>query len=159
MWVFDVRAHRSSGSFMFSFAMPNTSADEIWGAIGGNTAVYLSNGYPYWAKFAVPSVSIGSVPTRIPHHGHIHLKGYLSDQGVPLSYTTVYVEKYSSTTGKWNKVKTLTTSKTGYYSYTTPTLYSKTKYRVAYDGSITLFSSGMSRHFSAVSSVRTGWPR
>jgi len=159
MWVFDVRAHRSSGSLMTSFAMPNTSSDEIWGTIGGNSAVYLSNGFPYWAKFAVPSVSIGSVPTRVPHHGHIHLKGYLTDQGVPLAYTTAYVEKYSSTTGKWNKVKTLTTSRTGYYSYTTPTLHSKTKYRVAYDGSITLFASGISRHFSAVSSVRTGWPR
>jgi hypothetical protein len=157
MFVFDIRAHRSSGPFMFSFAMPNTDADEIWGSISGNTAVYLSNGYPYWAKLAVPSVSIGAVPLRVPHNGHIHLRGTLSDQGIPLSYTSLSVEKYSG--GKWVKVKTITTSRTGTYSYTTPTLHSKTKYRVAYEGSIMLFNPGMAQHFSVVSAVRTGWPR
>lgn len=61
--------------------------------------------------------------------------------------------------GKWALVKTIKTSASGAYSYTTPTLHSKTKYRVAYDGSIRQLGPGIARHFSAVSSVRTGWPR
>jgi hypothetical protein len=159
MYVFDVRAWRASGGGIpLSFAMPNTNQDELEGKISGNACVYLSNGSPTWARLAVPGLSIGSVPTRVPHHGHIHLKGTLTDQSVPIGYAPLRVEKYSG--GKWVKVKTITTSASGAYSYQTPTLHSKTNYRVAYDGRAAVaFNPGIARHFSAVSAVRTGWPR
>jgi hypothetical protein len=154
--VFDVRVRRASGVGVSSFPLPGTGADESSGKISGSACVYMSGGSPMWAKLAVPSLTIGSVPTRVPHHGHIHLKGTLSDQGVRIGGASLRVEKYSG--GHWILVKTLTTSASGAYSYQTPTLHSKTKYRVAYDGNRSLFGAGVTQHFSAVSSVRTGWP-
>lgn len=155
MFVWDVRAARS---FAAPLAMPNTGGDEIWGKISGNSAVYLSNGAPYWAKLAVPSLSVGSVPRRIAHGARIRLKGTLSDQGVPIGKANLRVERYSS--GKWIKVTTIKTTSSGTYSYYTPKNYSKRQYRVAYDGNIGfIFSPGTATHFSKVSSVRTAWPR
>ena len=61
-WIFDARVNRTSTTLQFPVAITNTSADEIWGKLRGNSLVYLSGGYPYWAKLAVPSVTIGSVP-------------------------------------------------------------------------------------------------
>jgi hypothetical protein len=157
MYVFDVRARRSVPGLALSFPMPDTDANELQGRIAGDSCVYLKNGVPTWAKLAVPVVTVGSVPTRVSRHGHIHLKGKLSDQGVPIGKAALRVEKYSG--GKWVLVKTITASAAGDYSYTTPTLHAKTMFRVAYDGSFIPLNSGFARRFSAVSAIRTGWPR
>jgi hypothetical protein len=157
LYVFDVRARRVDSVFVRSFAMPNTSADQLAGRIAGNSCVYLSNGRPTWAKLEVPSVTIASVPKRVPHHGHIHLKGTVSDQGMPLGKVPLRIERYSG--GRWVLVTTITSSTTGSYSYKTATLHAKTKFRVAYDGRVYPTSAEIIQHFSAVSATRTGWPR
>jgi hypothetical protein len=156
MYVFDIRARRSVPGSAFSFSMPDTASNEVAGKIAGDCFVYLNGGLPTWGKLLVPSMTIGSVPKRVAHHGHIHLKGKVSDQGVAIGYAPLRVEKYSG--GKWVLVKTLEATASGNYSYTTPTLHAKTKFRVAYDGSLLWFSPGFTQHLSAVSAVRTGWP-
>ncbi|HEY5483337.1 MAG TPA: hypothetical protein VIK31_05930 [Propionibacteriaceae bacterium] len=156
MYVFDVRTWRASPGLALSFPLPDTSADELAGRISGTSCVYLNGGYPTWATLAVPKVTVGSVPTRIRHHGHIHLSGTVSDQGIRIGKARLRIEKYSG--GRWLLVRTITASSNGSYSYQTPTLHAKTKFRVAYDGMLVPLGAGISQHFSAVSAVRTGWP-
>jgi hypothetical protein len=158
MWIFDVRVNRAAAPFQFPFAIDNTSSNEIWGKISGNTFVYLSGAFPVWGKINVPSVSIGTVPTRIPHAGKLHLTGKLSDLGIPLGGATLRLEKYVS--GRWNLVKTIQTSSLGTYSTNTPSNPAgKTKYRMAYDGLFAFLGAQWYTHPSAVSSTRTAWPR
>lgn len=156
IYVYDARVSRSAG-IAFAFITPTTAGDQVSARLSGTSMLYLSGGYPVWGKMLAPSLSIGSVPSRVARHGHIHLKGTLSDLGVPIAAAPLRIEKYSG--GKWLLAKTLTTSSSGTYSYQTPTLHSKTSYRVAYDGARMVNSSRMQQHLSAVSAVRVGWPR
>jgi len=155
--IFDVRVNRASSTLQLPFAADNTVGNEIWGKISGNRFVYLSDGFPVLGKLMVPSLSVGSVPKRIAHHGKLHLTGTLSDQGIPLAGTKVRLEKYSS--GKWNLVRQATTNSSGKYSvYSNANGSGKTKYRVAYDGAFAFFGPIYSSHFSAVSKTKTAWP-
>ena len=155
-WIYDARAARG-WPFPLAFPIDNTSGDEIWGKISGNNFVYLSNGLPYWGKLAVPSLSVGSVPTRIAAGTRITLKGKLSDMSVPVGGVSLDVERRSG--NKWLKIKTITTTSSGAYSYSTPKNTVKTQYRVAYNGMFAFLGPTWLTHFSAVSSVRTAWPR
>ena len=154
--VWDFRLQRASGSVV-SFPVSDLAGDQESAKVAGNSCVYLSSGWPIWAKFQVPTVKIDTVPVRVPHHGHIHLKGTLTEQGLPIAGAHLRVEEYSG--GKWILAKTLTTSASGAYAYKTPTLHAKTKYRVACDGMFSIYVPGVAEHLSAVSAVRTGWPR
>ncbi len=156
LYLWDFRVQRASGSVV-SFPFTDLAGDQESAKVAGNSCVYLSGGWPIWARFQVPSLSVGAVPRRIPHHGHIHLKGTLTEQGLPIAGAHLRVEKYSG--GKWVLAKTLTTSASGAYAYKTPPLHAKTKYRVAYDGMFSMSVPGVAEHLSAVSAVRTGWPR
>jgi hypothetical protein len=156
--IFDARVNRTSTTLQLPFSVDNTTGDEIWGKVDGNKFVYLSGGYPSLGKMMTPSLSVGSVPKRIVHKGKLHLTGKLSDQGIPMAGSTVRLEKYSS--GTWNLVRTATTNSSGNYSvYSNANGSGKTKYRIGYDGAFALFGPIYNSHFSAVSSVKTAWPR
>jgi hypothetical protein len=111
----------------------------------------------HYAVLTAPSFSLHSVPSRISHGGHIHLTGYVSDQGRRIAGARIGIEKYSS--GKWVLVKTLTATSTGDFTYKTSKTYSKTKYRVVYDGYMSATAAPARNHLSTVSAVKTAWPR
>jgi hypothetical protein len=127
------------------------------GAIDGNQIAYSDGSEILYARLAVPSIALNSVPARIPHNGHIHLKGSISDQGIRIGGATLGIEKYAS--GKWTRIKTITASSTGSFSYQTPHNHSKTKYRVVYDGHVMVSEVPWTNHLSTVSAVKTAWPR
>jgi hypothetical protein len=129
----------------------------MWGRIDGNQLTYMSGNIVYFAKLVVPTISLDPVPSRIAHGGHIHLKGSISDQGHRVGGATIGIERYGS--GRWTRIKTLTATSAGAFSYQTPKNSVKTKYRVVYDGKIDHFGSPSADHLSAVSSVKTAWPR
>lgn len=156
LFIWDTRVARWSGS-LSTFRLAGTGNDEKTGAISGNDVAYIAGITPIWGRLAVPSISLSSVPTRIPRGGHIHLKGSVSDQGHRVGYANLAIEKYAS--GKWTRIKTLTAKSTGAFSYQTPRTYSKTSYRVVYYGWPPNVGAGALSHFSAVSSSRTAWPR
>jgi hypothetical protein len=156
LFVFDTRLAKTYGS-MASFKLAGTGDDEKMGAISGNEVVYIAGISPIWGRLAVPSISLNSVPKRIPRHGHIHLKGSISDQGHRIGYASLGIERYAS--GAWTRIKTLTASSTGTFSYKTPTAHSKTPYRVVYDGRIAIAAPGALTHLSTVSATKTAWPR
>jgi hypothetical protein len=140
-----------------SFPIATTTSSDRYGKIEGDVFTYTSGNIVYHAKLAVPSISVNSVPKRIPHKGHIHLKGSISDQGIRIGGASLGIERYSS--GKWTRIKTITASSAGTFSYKTPHNHSKTKYRVVYDGNLDHFGAPSANHLSAVSSVKTAWPR
>jgi hypothetical protein len=159
VYVFDTRLAKTDFAFA-SLKVAGTSADETDPKIDGSKIVYsagtVEGGSVMLAKLAVPSISLKSVPTRISHGGKIKLAGTISDQGISIGSASLGVEKYGS--GKWTRIKTITATATGTFSTYTPKNYSKTKYRVVYDGKHSLFGSGLGNHLSSVSAVRTAWP-
>ena len=106
----------------------------IWGKIRVTRSSTCATALPTRARLAAPSISARSVPKRIAHGGRLRLKGSISDQGVPIGGPTSGIERYGS--GKWSRIKTITTTSPGTYSYYTPKNYSKKQYRVVYDGVI-----------------------
>jgi hypothetical protein len=156
LYVFDTRIAKTNGS-LSAIRLASTGDDEKLGMISGDEVVFIAGASPYWGKLAAPGISLSAVPTRIAHGGHIHLKGYISDQGHRIGSATLGIERYSS--GKWTLIKTLTASSTGTFSYQTPKTYSKTPYRVVYDGRIAFASAAARNHLSAVSVAKTAWPR
>jgi hypothetical protein len=140
-----------------SFPIATTTNSDRYGRIEGDKFTYTTGNIVYYARLAVPGISLNSVPKRIPHKGHIHLKGSISDQGIRIGGASLGIEKYSS--GKWTRIKTLTASSTGTFSYQTPHNHSKTKYRVVYDGKLDHFGAQSADHLSTVSAVKTAWPR
>jgi hypothetical protein len=154
--LWDARLAGSPGNWPY-VGLVSSGADDSMGMIAGNEVVYMSGNYPSWGRLAVPSISLNSVPTRIARGGHIHLTGSISDQGHRIGGASIGIEKYAS--GAWTRVKTLTASSTGTFSYQTPKIYAKTKYRVVYNGRMILFGAGALDHFSTVSATRTAWPR
>jgi hypothetical protein len=156
LYVFDTRMAKVADLFA-SFKLAGTGDDEEMGAISGNEVVYIAGASPIWGRLAVPSISVSAVPSRIAHGGHIHLKGSISDQGHRIGSASIGIEKYVS--GAWKRVKTFTASSTGTFSYQTPKTYSKTPYRVVYDGRLAFMGAPALTHLSAVSGVKYAWPR
>jgi hypothetical protein len=160
VYVFDTRLAKSDFQSA-SLKVAGTSADETDPKIDGSRIVYTSGtiegGSVMLAKLAVPSISVKAVPSRISHGAKIKLAGTISDQGTRIGSASLGVEKYAS--GRWTRIKTITANVKGEFSTYTPRNHSKTKYRVVYDGKHSLFGSGLANHFSAVSAVRTAWPR
>jgi hypothetical protein len=157
IFVFDTMLARAQGVENASFPIAATMANESLANTSGNQIVYLSDGRPMWGTLVTPSVSLNAVPTRIPHLGHIHLVGSISELGRRLGGVSIRIEKYAS--GKWTSIKTLTTTASGTFSYQTSHNHSKTSYRVVYAGNSAFFDAGLLTHLSAVSSVRVAWPR
>ena len=155
-WVVDARVSRVG--LTLPFVVANSSSDDFWGRITGNNFVYLSNGYPYWAKLAVPGLTINSLPTRIARSARVTLVGKLTDQGLGVGGVALRVERRSAS-GTWDKIASLTTAASGAYTYKSPKNTVKTSYRIAYDGSPIFFGPTIGAHFSAVSSARVAWPR
>jgi len=153
--IFDTRVAKVSGVFA-SFPLATTADDDKMGAISGNEVVYISGATPMWGKLLAPAISLNKVPARIAHGGHIHLTGSIRDQGHILGGATVRIEKYSS--GRWVQVKTIACPK-GTFTYKTPPIHTKTKYRVTYDGRFAWGTSTVTNHFSTVSGTKTAWPR
>jgi hypothetical protein len=153
--IWDTRIAKTTPGLAAFDISTGDSGYEGW--IDGSRIAYRSATGIYFAKLLVPSISLNSVPTRIPHLGHIHLKGSISDQGIRIGGAKLGIEKYSS--GKWTRIKTITASSTGSFSYQTPHNHSKTKYRVVYDGFMTPTGPPAQEHLSTVSSVKTAWPR
>ncbi len=156
LYLFDARlakAHPTEASIPIA----TTANQDRYGRIDGNELTYMSGNIVYYVRLAVPGISLNSVPKRIPHLGHIHLKGSISDQGQRIGGASLGIEKYGS--GKWTRIKTITASSTGTFSYQTPHNHSKTLYRVVYDGKLDHFGAQSADHLSTVSAVKTAWPR
>jgi hypothetical protein len=156
LYVFDTRMAKVAG-LLAAFRLAGTSDDEEAGSIAGSEVVYIAGASPVWGKLAVPGISLSAVPSRISHGGHIHLKGYITDQSHRIGYASLGIERYAS--GVWTRIKTLTASSTGTFSYQTPKAYSKTAYRVVYDGYLAFMAAPARTHLSTVSSVKYAWPR
>jgi hypothetical protein len=156
MRVYDTRIAKTNEPFAL---VDVTDGDTgMQGSIDGSRIAYLLDREIHFVKLTVPSISLNSVPKRIPHKGHIHLKGSISDQGIRIGGASLGIERYAS--GKWTLIKTITASAAGTFSYQTPHNHSKTKYRVVYDGFMgSMFGSQAEEHLSAVSSVKTAWPK
>jgi hypothetical protein len=154
--VWDTRIAKSSTT-MASIEITSTVLGDLYGRMEGNQIAYLSGNVVYYARLGAPSISLKSVPTRIAHGGHIHLTGSISDRGHRIGGATIGIEKYAS--GVWTRVKTMTASTTGTFSYKSPRTYSKTKYRVVYNGRMSLFAAPAGEHLSTRSAVKTAWPR
>jgi hypothetical protein len=154
--IWDTRIAKTTQS-MASFQLAPTTFGDMYGRIDGNQIAYLAGNIVYFAKLAAPSIALNAVPTRIAHGGHIHLTGSISDRGNRIGGAVLGIEKYAS--GKWTRVKTLTASSTGTFSYKTPKTYSKTKYRVVYDGHVSMLGAPVTDHLSTRSAVKTAWPR
>jgi hypothetical protein len=153
--VWDTRIARTSASAA-SLTVASAVEYESY-AFDGGRITYASGDEIYYARLAIPSISLNAVPTRIPHLGHIHLTGSISDLGVRIGGAKLGVERYAS--GKWTRIKTLTASATGTFSYQTPHNHAKTKYRVVYDGQATVAQVPWTNHLSTRSAVKTAWPR
>jgi hypothetical protein len=153
--VFDTRLARLYPTSFIPVA--STGNDDRAGRIEGDKLTYLTGNTVYFAKLVVPSISLNTVPKRIPHGGHIHLTGSISDLGVRVSGAKIRVEKYAS--GTWKLVWTLTANAKGEFTYKTPKTTSKTRYRLAYDGVLPGSGPPWVSHLSTVSSVKTAWPR
>jgi len=156
LYVYDTRIAKTD-AVGASFVIAATTNEDRFGRIDGNQLTYMTGNIVYFARLVVPSISLSAVPGRIPHGGHIHLKGSISDQGHRIAGATIGIERYGS--GKWTRIKTLTATSTGTFSYQTPKNYTKTKYRVVYDGKVDHFGAPSANHLSAVSAVKTAWPR
>jgi hypothetical protein len=156
VYVYDTRIAKTDAAGA-SFVIAATTNEDRYGRIDGNQFTYATGNIVYFAKLVVPTISLSAVPSRIPHGGHIHLKGSISDQGHRIGGATIGIERYGS--GKWTRIKTFTSSSTGAFSYQTPKNYTKTKYRVVYDGRVDDFGSPSANHLSTVSAVKTAWPR
>jgi hypothetical protein len=150
LYVFDTLLARS-------YLIAGTNLNDMSGRIDGDQLTYVSGSMVYYARLQVPSISLKSVPKRIRNHGHIHVAGSISDQGHRIAWASLRIDKFSS--GKWVAVKTITASAAGTFSYKTPKIHSKTKYRVVYTGFDVGTTGDYQRHLSAVSSVKTAWPR
>jgi hypothetical protein len=154
--LWDARIAKTSGIFSIVGLAATTENDTV-GSFSGNELTYMSDNAMYWGKLAVPSISLASVPSRIARGGHIHLAGSISDQGHRIGGASLGIEKLAS--GRWTRVKTITANSSGAFSYQTPRIYSKTQYRVVYDGRLILFGAGALDHLSTVSGAKTAWPR
>jgi hypothetical protein len=153
--VWDTRVAKTIPAFAAIDVSTGDTAQE--GTIDGNRIAYLDDRRLYFAKLMVPSISLKGVPRRISHGARIRLWGSISDQGIRIGGATLGIEKYAA--GKWTRIKTLTASSTGSFSYYTPKNHSKTKYRVVYDGKMAPFAPATTSHLSTVSAVKTAWPR
>jgi hypothetical protein len=155
--VFDTRVAKSTPELASVEVSTEDSVHD--GTIDGNRIAFVDAGTRgmHFATLMVPTISLHSVPSRIPHGGHIHLTGYISDQGRRIGSAIMGIEKYAS--GKWIRVKTFTATSTGDFTYKTPKTYSKTKYRVVYDGYMSATAAPARNHLSTVSAVKTAWPR
>jgi hypothetical protein len=159
-YIWDTRVARIPGAFPTSLLAASGWGDSE-GAISGNDVAWATGGFdgsttPLWGRLATPSISVGSVPKRIARGRRLHLVGSISDQGHRIGNAQLGIERYSS--GRWTRIKTLTASSAGSFSYYTPKNTSKTSYRVVYDG-YSSFSASLANHLSTVSSTKTAWPR
>lgn len=154
--VWDARVARTA-AFPFPFVLAETSGNEWWGKMSGKDVVFTVNTSPYFARLAAPSITLNSVPKRIRRGARITLKGSISDQGHRIGKAVLGVERLSS--GKWTRIKTITATSSGTFSTTTPKNTSKKQYRVVYDGQLVFLGATARNHLSAISSVRTAWPR
>jgi hypothetical protein len=152
--VWDTRVAKTSPTFAAIDVSTGDTAQE--GTIDGSRIAYRDDRKLYFAKLMVPSISLKPVPSRISHGARIRLWGSISDQGIRIGGASIGIEKYAS--GKWTRIKTLTASSTGSFSYYTPKNHSKTKYRVVYDGKMAPFAPATTQHLSTVSAVKTAWP-
>lgn len=156
LYVWDARVAKASAPYA-SFLLADSTANDHWGKISGNSVAYMSGSSPYKGRLAAPSISLASVPKRIRHGARLHLKGSITDQGQRIGGAKLGIERYGS--GKWSRIKTITASSTGSFSYYTPKNYSKKQYRVVYDGVWVLFQATARNHLSTVSGSKTAWPR
>jgi hypothetical protein len=159
-YVWDTRIARVPGAFP-NLLLAATSWGDSEGAISGNDVAWVTGGFdgstaPLWGRLAAPSISVGSVPKRIARGRRLHLVGSISDQGHRIGNAQLGIERYSA--GRWTRIKTLTASSTGSFSYYTPKNTSKTSYRVVYDG-YTGYLASLVNHLSTVSRAKTAWPR
>jgi hypothetical protein len=156
LYAWDARTASVPGNWPFMGLAASTANDQS-GVISGNEVVYMAGDNPSWGRLVVPTISLASVPTRIARGGHIHLTGSISDQGHRVGGAVLGIERYAA--GAWTRIKTLTASPTGTFTYQTPKTYAKTRYRVVYDGKLIFFGAAALDHLSTVSSARTAWPK
>jgi hypothetical protein len=153
--VWDTRVAKATPAFAAIDVSTGDTAEE--GTIDGNRIAYRADRKLYFATLMVPSISLNTVPTRISHGARIRLRGSISDQGIRIGGASLGIEKYAS--GRWTRIKTITATSTGSFSYYTPKNHGKTKYRVVYDGKMAPFAPQTTQHLSTVSVVKTAWPR
>jgi hypothetical protein len=156
LYVYDTRIARTN-PLGARLPLATTNTHDRSGAIDGNNIAYMSQDIVYFGRLAAPSISLKTVPNRIPHNGHIHLTGSISDQGHRIASAALEIEKYAS--GKWTKFKAITANAAGEFAYKTPHNHSKTRYRVVYNGKVTVTAAEAAGHMSTVSAVKTAWPR
>lgn len=122
-----------------------------------DTSFFDAEGDIHMGAITAPALSL-SAPGSGPYGLKASLKGSLTDGGVALGGKKLDILRSTNGGHTWDKVAETTTTASGTYSYTTPSLTKKVWYRVRYNGETTGFITTRLSRFSVMSGVKAVTP-
>ncbi len=132
--------------------------------ISGNNVVFVRSdgggeGEIHLGAISAPTLSL-KVPSVDRYGAAARLTGKLTENGIALGLRRLDVLKSTNRGHTWTRIGETTTTASGAYSYLSPANFTKTWYRVRFNGETEgIIGPGMLSRFSAISGAKSLTPR